>query len=307
MGVAGAGIRRVRRFSEGVLETIYQQKVLRGAGAENAPEVFILGLPRSGTTLVYQYIVHRLQAAYFTSDVGRHPYSPVLATERQKKRNPPYVSDFTSIYGRARGAMAPREAGSFWLRFFDVDDYQSFGDISAADAETMRRTVRAIQALFNGAFFVNKNVKHVMRIDALAKIFPSSRFLVVRRDLRDVALSCLRARVITLGNVERWFSVKPRSYEMLKALDPAEQVARQVVDLEADLEKDLAELESGRVGFLDYEEFCSRPDTVIETLAVLSDAGESNPKVDQFDRKVNRTSVELEERMLAHLDALLSR
>src|SRR5262249_22455123 len=44
------------------------------------PVVFVLGLPRSGTTLVSQYLAHRFEVAYWTNGVGRHPRAPLVTT-----------------------------------------------------------------------------------------------------------------------------------------------------------------------------------------------------------------------------------
>ncbi len=44
-----------------------EQRMVSRAGPVPAPRLFILGLPRSGTTLVSQYIVHRLKVAYLTN------------------------------------------------------------------------------------------------------------------------------------------------------------------------------------------------------------------------------------------------
>ena len=62
----------------------------------NAPIIFIVGLPRSGTTLVYQYLVHRLKVSYFTNGVGSYPRAACITTFIQHIRHGDYVSDFES-------------------------------------------------------------------------------------------------------------------------------------------------------------------------------------------------------------------
>ena len=89
----------------------------------SSPQLFIMGLPRSGTTLVYQYIVHRLNVAYFTHGVGKYPDAPCITTWIQHKVHGQYQSAFKSNYGKESGAVAPREAGGWWCRVFDVNNY----------------------------------------------------------------------------------------------------------------------------------------------------------------------------------------
>lgn len=46
----------------------------------DSPCVFIVGAPRSGTTLVYQVLAHVLRVSYFTNVTDLFPRSPITAT-----------------------------------------------------------------------------------------------------------------------------------------------------------------------------------------------------------------------------------
>ena len=245
-------------------ETV-ERLVLRLHWPVERPVVFVLGLPRSGTTLVYQYLVHRLEVAYWTNGVGLHPNAPVV-TSFLERRHGPYRSDFRSRYGKVEGVAAPREAGSVWGRFFDLERYTRAEDVRPGDAEALRNLVAATQRVFGGTPFVNKNVKHMLRIDALARVFPESLFLVVRRRPQDVALSILRARLELLADPTQWWSVRPPDHERLAGLPVEEQVAGQVLSLRRRLDADLAALPEGRVLRLDYERFCREPDACLGPL-----------------------------------------
>jgi len=264
-----------------------------------APPLFILGLPRSGTTLVYQYIVHRLHVAYFTNGVGAHPFAPSATTMKQLRENDPYRSDFESSYGRSSGEMAPREAGSFWLRFFDIDAYETRADIDDAAAAELERTIRCVQALFDGAPFVNKNVKHLLHVDALAAIFPDAHFLVVERNREDVAVSVLRGRVNTLGSADAWFSARPENYDELVKLDPVGQIVGQLDALDGRIESDVSRLDASRVHRVVYEAFCDDPDSVIRACAPVFDGvAEKNPAHPRFDIRRRPAANEMEARLL---------
>jgi hypothetical protein len=263
------------------------------------PVVFILGLPRSGTTLVYQYLVHRLEMAYWTNGVGSHPRAPVVTTFLEKRRGP-YRSDFRSHYGKVEGSSAPREAGSLWGRFFDLELPTRFEEVRPEDAKRLRNLVAATQRLFGGAPFVNKNVKHMLRIDALAKIFPESLFLVVRRRMQDSALSILRARMASPDPM-RWWSVRPPGWEGLLTLPIEEQVAAQVRGLRRQLGADLAALPLERVLQLDYERFCREPDGSLGPLRrMLGALGERNPRAGPF-AAVHHVPTDARERRLVAL------
>jgi hypothetical protein len=263
------------------------------------PVVFILGLPRSGTTLVYQYVVHRLEVAYWTNGVGRHPRAPVVTTFLEKRRGP-HVSDFRSHYGKVLGTTAPREAGSVWGRFFDLERRMRFEDLGPQDAARLRNLVAATQRAFGGAPFVNKNVKHMLRIDALARVFPESLFLVVRRRAQDAALSILRARAAA-NDPRRWWSVRIPDWERLLPLPLEEQVAAQVRGLRQQLAADLAALPRERVLELDYERFCREPDATLGPLRrMLGALGERNGPVGPF-AAVHHVPADARERRLLAL------
>ncbi len=267
----------------GGLLALAERVTLRPEARVERPVVFVLGLPRSGTTLVSQYLVHRLAVAYFTHGVGRHPKAPAVVTRLQHWLHGDYCSDFRSEYGKARGPSSPRVAGSFCGRFFGLDDYVRFEDVSEADARTLRATIAATQRVFGGAPFVNKNVKHMLRIDALARLFPDPLFVVVRRDLRDVALSMLEAHHKGLADASGWWSVKPPDHAALRELPLPEQIVGQLVSLRDRLHRDLAALDASRVFWIDYADFCASPANAIEPLRCrLEPIAYRNPAVACF-------------------------
>jgi len=262
MALSDLGGRVARR----ALATL-ERRLLAAVDEPEFPCLFVLGLPRSGTTLVYQYLVDRLPVAYFTQGVGRFPEQAAAITWLEYRVHGRYRSDFHSRYGKIEGAAAPREAGAFFARFFGYDDRKRLEDLGPGEQDALRRTVAAVQRAFGGAPFVNKNVKHLLRIDALAGLFPSAHFLVVERERRDVALSLLRARQALLADPRDWWSVRPCDHERLAALPPAERVVAQLESLATGLETDLAELAPGRVTHIEYERFCAQPGALLEVLA----------------------------------------
>jgi hypothetical protein len=246
-------------------------------------QLFIVGLPRSGTTLIYQYIVHRLKVAYFTNGVGPYFLSPCLITFWQYLLHGEYQSDFKSIYGKVNAPLAPREAGGFWGRFFGFEQYVLYKDVSPRDIQTLRNTIACIQKLFGDAPYVNKNVKHMLRFDALSKIFPNAVFLLVERDLQNVALSVLRGRYKNLSDPRQWWSVKPPNYLNLKDLPVVEQVAYQLISLQKKMEVDLSMISPERTLRVAYEQFCHNPENLTKTLInVLGPIGFRNPAERSF-------------------------
>jgi hypothetical protein len=265
----------------------------------NQPQIFILGLPRSGTTLVYQYIVHRLNVVYFTNGVGRYCLAPCITTCLQRRIHGAYRSDFTSQFGKVTNPLGPREAGSFWLRYFDKDAYTTFEELAPPQAERLRNTIACLQHIFADAAFVNKNVKHLLRLDALSKIFPNSYFIVVNRDLPNLALSLFRARLENTRNRNEWWSVRPANFDELKTLPITEQITQQVIRLKRKLQHDLVSIPSDRIFHLVYENFCKQPENLINHLKTeFSLAYTTNSPIDSFAVSINKPRTNQEEELL---------
>lgn len=280
---------RVRRYLDpfNYLRFLERGLLLRSIVSEK-PVLFILGLPRSGTTLLYQYIVHRLQVAYFTNGVGKYPHSALLMTWWERKKYGEYFSDFQSQYGKMSGWISPREAGGFWARFFDLEQYTRFDDVSSTQIRILQRTIAGVQHVFGDTAFVNKNVKHMLRLNALQYIFPNSFFLIVERDLPNVALSILRGRYANRADPYAWWSVRPPEYIQLKDLPLPQQIAGQVHALARCMETDLAQIPSAQVVRVDYKAFCQEPESLITTLRpLLGNPVDRNPAVKGFPISYN--------------------
>lgn len=273
------------------------------------PQFFITGLPRTGTTLVYQYMVHRLDMAYFTNKTGDYYMTPCAVTWLSRLLLPAYKSNFTSNYGKVSGLMAPREAGAFWLRFFDIHAYTEFQAMQRENPlehmDTLKKTVACIQHIFNNAPLVNKNVKHMLRLNALEQLFPDACFIIVERDFSDVALSVLEGRKKNTDNPDQWWSVRPPSYDTLKTLPYLDQVARQVHDLNQKLQQDLEQLSPDRVIRLDYRQFCQNPETVIDKIKKRCPAIETrNPPVNSFQYNKRLPATPEEEELVRKVEQL---
>jgi len=270
-------------------------------------QLFLTGLPRTGTTLVSQYIVHRLDVAYFTNGVSRFPLAPCTVSRWQRWFHPAYQSDFRSNYGRSRGPMAPREAGAFWGHYFNIDRYQEVSDLPASHLETVRRTILRMQNIFADAPFMNKNVKHLLRLNILAHIFPNAHFLVVERSLPDVAISVLVGRRKLSPDGSRWFSIVPRCYEEIRHLPVGEQIPRQLIDIQEKMNEDLRQIDPARVLHVPYDDFCRDPEALISAIRQrCPGTREKNPAVASFPEKRHEPADAEQEKLICILQELLA-
>lgn len=229
------------------LPALFQQESRRLAVSETElsyPPIFIVGSPRSGTTLLYQLMVHCFRLAYFPRVVNKLYTSPILATGWALKRHKPYISDFTSSYGLIDDPMSPHEAGAIWNRWYPIEqvhgyNYTPAGYFDDTTRHVIYQTIAGVERLFD-APFINKNVKHSVRIQSLVEIFPQALFLQVKRDPFDTASSILKMRKANLEDPNEWLSAMPKQIDQLKDKSYLEQVCGQVFFLERNMEEDTA-------------------------------------------------------------------
>jgi len=160
-----------------------------GAGGA-AGHVFLVGFPRSGTTLLEQVL-------------ASHPQ--VEALEERDTLN-----DAMAAYGRRPGELAGL-----------ADAPQS--EISRLRAAYWQR-IAAEGAKPKGKVFVDKHPLHTFRLPLIAKLFPEAKVLFARRDPRDVVLSGFRRRfamngpmyqLLTLDGAARFYDAAMQFGEQL--------------------------------------------------------------------------------------------
>ncbi len=131
-----------------------------------AQHVFLVGFPRSGTTLLEQVLATHEQ---------------VVALEEKPT------------------------LGEVGADFFERDTIDRLVHLDAATADALRKTywnkVRQLGVEPGGRVFVDKLPLATLWLPYIAKLFPKAKVLFARRDPRDVVLSCFRRRFLMNGGM----------------------------------------------------------------------------------------------------------
>lgn len=221
------------------------------------PPIFIIGAPRSGSTLLFQVLINRYEFTHITN-VHCMLYGVVTFVERWfgpswKKGG---AKKYVSQHGVSTGKWAPSECGSFWYRWFrKFPHYVSTEDISNAKLNGLRRVVGAFGKA-GGRPILFKNLYCSVRLQPLAQAFPEALFIVITRDLLRIGQSILICRKKVNGNYKEWWSVQPPEYEILKHLAPPLQVIGQTKAVYRLIESDSSKIGKKRFMNIDYEVFC---------------------------------------------------
>lgn len=131
-----------------------------------AKHVFLLGFPRSGTTLLEQVLASH-------PDVEALEERETLADAQRAFLAQP--SDLSRLAAATEAELEPLRA-AYWAR------------------------VRAEGGVPEGKVFVDKHPLNTFRLPLILKLFPEARILFARRDPRDVVLSCYRRRFAMSGS-----------------------------------------------------------------------------------------------------------
>lgn len=238
------------RFMEWPIAVIYSKK------NKKTPAVFLLALPRSGSTVTYQTICHGLSVNYLSNLWNLLYQLPLLGGWLSSFKTRRHRSDFRSQHGFVSGLDGPAEGLRFWRYWLDCGlSHLDCHTLPSAKRERRSRYLRRVVCTLSGGArpFVTAYLGHPLEPDRVYEAFPGAVLVRLRREPVSNALSLLNAIRRSGAN---WFSVRPRECEDLENCSEHEQVAAQVYWLNRRL--DLASC-AGKMLTVHYEKLCVDP------------------------------------------------
>lgn len=237
------------------------------------PIIYIVGAPRSGTTLLSQLCSRHLPVGYVDNIMARFWRRPLVGIRLSRT----LLGDvgraaisLTSRHGVTQDIGGPHEFGYFWRHWLALDEAPthklSARALAGLDANGLRQTLREQILGEFAAPVVFKNVICGLQAEYLSRVHPSSLFVWIRRDIQEVLRSILKCRHERYGNYAAWWSLKPSNFSQLLTIDnPAQQVLEQIRSCEAEF---AAELSKPGVHTLpvDYAQLLADPGAVLRRI-----------------------------------------
>lgn len=237
--------------------------------------LFILGSPRVGSTILYQFIINHFNC-FFPSN--RLNQSFIDGTWQSNLASLVEIGDervaYQSFYGKTIGDDQPSEASALFKYFFGGEHPS---ETHSKEPIIHRKDLfLGLLEKINGLVqkpMVFKNAWNCFRVASLARLFPDSSFLWIRRDVAAAAYSDLLSR-INRGGPDVWNSATTANVWEIKKLPYWEQVVEQQYSYTERLSIDLNEVGKERVAEVWYEDLCQKTSETFECLKTfLASAG----------------------------------
>lgn len=237
------------------------------AGIDYGRTLFVVGAPRSGTSLAYRALSLHPQAAYISNWLARTPGWPVLSLLNRIPRALPglrskyWFGEESNAYryGRRRPLLerlfpAPVEGGPVFNAFGIRDGATK---LEPDRASALRRALAGPVRYGGGATLVSKRIANNRSLGLLAEVLPEARFVSMMRDGRAVAYSLSRVNWWEESDLW-WFGGTPQQWKE-RGGDQWEACARTWVEEVRVIEAGLSGLDPKRVLRVSYEAMVAEP------------------------------------------------
>jgi len=191
------------------------------------PVVLVQGLPRSGTTVLYQLLAQTGCFTYPSNLVARFYRAPAMGLLLQRLARP-FLEEpkwqLTSRAGLTEGWFQPHEFGYFWRHHLGIYEHH---ELEQPVPDDLILQLGRMEAVGDGPLLL-KNGLLAYALPALKAALPTLCIVRIRRDPRDVAASILAMRSRYYDDPNAWWSLRPKDVSGVEQASPEEQVAFQV-------------------------------------------------------------------------------
>lgn len=245
------------------------------AESDEPQPIFLLGVPRSGTTLTYQLIVHCFDLLYVSNLVERFYATPNLAFAVDQRLGSKGKPSFTSSYGKinVNGIKSPNQGVNFFYQFFGLDDikhHQTLAELDLAKLSLMRKTIGGLTAKYKKQM-VFKELSLGQKIPVLQHSFPYAKYILIERNLLFTAQSIHRAMTKNNHPEQSMWGGQFDGFEQYLSLNKNKLVANQVVGITRGIEQGLEQIDSERVLRVNYKDICLNASQTLGEIADFID------------------------------------
>lgn len=225
-------------------------------GTKYSP-VFVIGTPRSGSTVLYQLITHYLDMLYVNNFINLAREAPFIGfLFNQCLFNRKQHNSFNSKYGNTTkdGLIAPNE-GLFWYKWLPKDRHFVLeSELTEKQKQDFKDSFNAIMNKYRKPLLI-KNLSFSLRLKLIKELFPKAKIIYLKRDNIEAIQSVINAKISIYGKINNnWWSLKPPNYKKLLELQPIEQVVKQIYYIEKQIYNDLKLFDKRNILEIHYDD-----------------------------------------------------
>jgi hypothetical protein len=240
----------------------WERRIYARATKPNKPLIIVVGPPRSGTTLVAQYLINQFSVGYLNNLTSLFPRSPIAANRLFMSADRFRRGDYRAFYGKSRRLSGANDGLYIWDRWLGQDRHQVPKTL-LNDGASMSKVFGALTDFVDRPI-VNK----VNRLNTCAELvvdeIENVSFVCLHRDPLFLAQSLFLARTEILGDVDSPYGTE---HDNRHLDDPIEDVCQQVMFHEQCARKQQQILGEERFTIISYESFCENPEAFAQAIA----------------------------------------
>lgn len=279
-------LNRIARYGKPIIDIWEKPKIKYYASLPQKHQpVFIIGAPRTGSTILYQLITNYLDVIYVDNLIDifhKNLFFGFWLSNKifKNKQHNCFKSYHGSTY-QYGGLHAPSECGGFWYRWLPKDrHYIAKGEIPNDSLKEIRNNILSIINKFNKPLLF-KNMNAALRMGMINEIFPKAKYIFIKRNPFYCAQSILITRKYLFNNYNKWWSLMPKNYNKIIKKFPIEQVVNQIYYIEKQIEKDKKLFPENNILSVNYGSLNKEPFNIIDK---IKDFVEVNYREDDFSK-----------------------
>lgn len=251
----------------------------RRAQAPEFPLLIVTGPPRSGSTLLGQFLINSFDVGYLNNLTSLFPRAPVTALKLFGRFAPRAAGGYSAFYGKSTRLSGANDGLYIWDRWLGADRELVPDQLEVREDGSIVQFFGALETVYRRPV-VNKVNRLVACADLVGEAHPNAYFICLYRDPLYLAQSLYVAREQIMGDLSKSYGP---SYVGSRGADPIEDVCNQVSSYAEHIKRQQSLLGAERFSVVAYEDFCARPAALAEALVARH---ESLCFADGFSRDV---------------------
>ncbi|MFO7828148.1 MAG: sulfotransferase [Bacteroidales bacterium] len=228
----------------------------------NVPVIFVVGLQRTGSTLVSQFIEQTFPfhpIGNFNTIFKRSSFILHKFFSRFYKKMP-HNHNYQNFYGISPGIFTVGDSYELWDQWFGNNHYLAPGHISESQSTQLINYFSSLYSACNKPL-LTKNNRNALLISYFNKLFRNAFFIIVKRDPVAVIRSTIKASEDFFGKGSNllWGLYPNNHFETNHYENIIEAATAQYLELDKLLDEQIKKLNADSYIIIDYKEFCNHP------------------------------------------------